>query len=163
MTVFVDSDILIEVSRGRDAAVLSRWIELSQSDALILFSPVTAAELWGGARPAEYAALEALFDALVCAPIDAAAGRRAGEYLRRYRKSHTVELGDALIAASAVASGALLWTRNRKHYPMPDLRSTTKRPARVSARCRGCLKALYQPLQLQLRNRLTMHLIRTIR
>jgi hypothetical protein len=28
-----------------------------------------------------------------------------------------VELGDALIAAS----GALLWTRNRQHYPMPDL------------------------------------------
>lgn len=121
MTVLVDSDILIEVSRGGDAAVVSRWIELSKSDALILFSPVTAAELWTGARPAEHAALEALFDALICAPIDGAVGRRAGEYLRRYRKSHTVELGDALIAASAVASCAVLWTRNRKHYPMADL------------------------------------------
>jgi hypothetical protein len=32
----------------------------------------------------------------------AATGRLAGDYLRRYRKSHATELGDALIAAAAV-------------------------------------------------------------
>ena len=121
MTVLIDSDILIEVSRGRDKTVLSQWLELGQSDALILYSAVTAAELWAGARPSEYAALDALFDALLCVPIDAALGRCAGEYLRRYHKRHAVELGDALIAASAVERGATLWTRNRKHYPMPEL------------------------------------------
>lgn len=121
MTVLTDSDILIEVSRGRDKTMVSQWLELGQSDALILYSVISAAELWAGARPAEHAALDALFDALVCVPIDAALGRRAGEYLRRYRKSHAVELGDALIAASAVERGARLWTRNRKHYPMPEL------------------------------------------
>ena len=121
MTVLTDSDILIEVSRGREKTVLSRWFELGRSDALILYSAVSAAELWAGARPAEYTALDALFDALLCVPIDAALGRCAGEYLRRYRKSHAVELGDALIAASAVERGARLWTRNRKHYPMPGL------------------------------------------
>ena len=122
MTVLIDSDILIEVSRGRDTTLVSRWTELGASDALILFSPVSAAELWAGARPAEHASLEALFEALVCVTADAAVGRRAGDYLRRYRKSHSVELGDALIAASAVVSGARLWTRNRKHYPMPELK-----------------------------------------
>jgi predicted nucleic acid-binding protein len=121
VTVLVDSDILIEVSRARNAAILAQWTELSDSDALILFSPVSAAELWAGARPKEYTVLEALFDALVCVPADANIGRRAGEYLRQYRKSHAVELGDAAIAASAVTSGARLWTRNRKHYPMPEL------------------------------------------
>ena len=122
MTVLVDSDVLIEVSRGRDSTILDKWMELSESDALILFSPVSAAELWAGARPAEHPMLEALFDALVCVPAEASVGRRAGEYLRRYRKSHAVELGDALIAASAVTSGGRLWTRNRKHYPMPELK-----------------------------------------
>ena len=121
MTVLVDSDILIEVSRGRDSRILAKWMELSESDALVLFSPVTAAELWAGARQSEHAKLEALFDALVGTPTDASVGRRAGEYLRRYRKSHSIELGDALIAAGTVASGGQLWTRNRKHYPMPDL------------------------------------------
>jgi len=96
-------------------------MELSRSEALILFSPVSAAELWAGARPAEHERLEALFEALVCVPTDSAVGRRAGDYLRRYRKSHAIELGDALIAASAVARNATLWTRNRKHYPMKEL------------------------------------------
>lgn len=121
MTILTDSDILIEVSRGRDTTIISRWLELSRSDATIVVSTISAAELWAGARLSEYAAMEALFDALTCVPVDAAIGRRAGEYLRRYRKSHAVELGDSLIAASAIASGAKLWTRNRKHYPMPEL------------------------------------------
>ena len=95
---------------------------MSTSDALILFSPVNEAELRAGARPSEYSSLEALFGALVCAPADAAAGRCAGDYLRRYRNSHSFELGDALIAATAAAHGATLWTRNRKHYPMKELR-----------------------------------------
>lgn len=79
MNVLIDSDILIEVSRGRNAAVVSRWLELGRSDALILFSSISADELWAGARPSEYAAMEALLDALVCVPVDAAVGRRAGE------------------------------------------------------------------------------------
>ena len=121
MTVLIDSDILIEVSRGRDQSILSKWADLSESDALILFSPVNEAELRAGARPAEFESLDALFGALACAPADAAIGRRAGDYLRRYRKSHCLELGDALIAATAVACSATLWTRNRKHYPMKEL------------------------------------------
>jgi predicted nucleic acid-binding protein len=58
---------------------------------------------------------------LKCVPIDEAIGRQAGDYLKHYRKSHAVELGDALIAAAAVLNHAALWTRNRKHYPMKDL------------------------------------------
>jgi predicted nucleic acid-binding protein len=121
MSVLVDSDILIEVSRGRDAELVSRWTELSASDVGVLYSPVSVAELWAGARPAEHDALNNLFRALTCAPIDAETGRQAGDYLRRYRKSHAVELGDALVAAGAVVNSAMLWTRNRKHYPMKEL------------------------------------------
>ena len=121
MTVLVDSDILIEVSRGRDQNILSRWTELSQSDNPVLYSPVTAAELWAGARPREYEALTDLFRTLLCAPINNETGRQAGDYLRQYRKSHGVELGDALIAAAALLNRAELWTRKRKHYPMKEL------------------------------------------
>lgn len=35
-------------------------------------------------------------------PIDASIGRLAGDFVRLYRKSHSVELPDALIAATAV-------------------------------------------------------------
>jgi predicted nucleic acid-binding protein len=121
VTVLIDSDVLIEVSRGRDQSILSKWTDLSTSDALILFSPVNEAELWAEARPTEHHSLEVLFGALACAPADAAVRRRAGDYLRRCRKSHGLESGDALIAATAVTNSAMLWTRNRKHYPMKEL------------------------------------------
>jgi predicted nucleic acid-binding protein len=121
MSVLVDSDILIEVSRSRDKVLVSRWIELSRSD-VVAYSPVSLAELWAGALPREHAALTSLFLALTCVPIDEETGRQAGGYLRRYRRSHGVELGDALIAASAVAHNSMLWTRNRKHFPMKEVR-----------------------------------------
>ena len=121
MTVLVDSDILIEVSRGKNPEILSKWTQLSQSEDAILYSPVTAAELWAGARPREHEALTNLFRALLCAPIDGETGRQAGDYLRQYRGSHSLELGDALIAAAALLNHAELWTRNRKHYPMKEL------------------------------------------
>ena len=121
MTVLVDSDILIEVSRGMNQDILSRWGDLSQSESPILYSPVTAAELWAGARPREHEALINLFRTLLCAPIDAETGRHAGDYLRQYNKSHGLELGDALIASAAMLNHAHLWTRNRKHYPMKEL------------------------------------------
>jgi predicted nucleic acid-binding protein len=121
MSLLVDSDILIEVSRGKDADLLSRWRGQGRSDTAILYSPVSAAEVWAGARPSEHQAILDLFGALTCVAIDAATGQRAGDYLKRYRKSHGVGLGDALIAAAAVLNGATLWTRNRKHYPMKEL------------------------------------------
>ncbi len=121
MTVLVDSDILIEVSRGRNAEIISQWLDLARANVAVLYSPVTVAELWAGARPNEHDALNRLFHALKCAPIDQETGHQAGIYLRKYRKSHGVEIADALIAACTVANGAELWTRNRKPYPMKEV------------------------------------------
>jgi predicted nucleic acid-binding protein len=120
-SVLIDSDILIEVTRARDDAILLRWDELSHTQAPLLCSPVTVAELWHGARPQEHRALHALFAVVPCVPIDTKIGIQAGEYLKQYAKSHNVELGDALIAATASLHNLALWTRNRKHYPMKDV------------------------------------------
>jgi predicted nucleic acid-binding protein len=121
VTVVVDSDILIEVLRARNPDLLTKWIELSQSDNRILYSPVSAAELWAGVRDHEHDAMTKLFQSLVCAPIDEQTGRQAGDYLRQYRKSHGTELADALIASTALLARATLWTRNRKHFPMKEI------------------------------------------
>ena len=48
-------------------------------------------------------------------------GRRAGGYLRQFHRSHGLDIGDALIAATAAVHGCALWTCNRKHYPMKDI------------------------------------------
>lgn len=119
--VLIDSDILIEVARGRDPSILARWDELSRSEAAIFCSPVTIAELWHGAKPEEQPDLENLFASITTIPIDADIGRRAGRYLKQFAKSHQLELGDALIAATAALHNVELWTRNRRHYPTKDV------------------------------------------
>lgn len=111
MSVLIDSDILIEVTRGRDPRILSMWDELSRSEEEVSYSLVTAVEVWCGARPHESEALNHLFETMLCVPIDCDTGRLAGTYLRAYRKSHAVALGDALIAATAAVTHAELWTR----------------------------------------------------
>jgi len=120
-SVLIDSDILIEVSRARDQVILEQWDQLSRGDSAVMCSPVTVAELGHGARPQEHATLNMLFVAIQCIPIDIKIGQRAGEYLKHYAKSHHVELGDALIAATAAIHKLELWTRNQKHYPMKDV------------------------------------------
>lgn len=121
MTVLIDSDVLIEVSRERNHEILLRWTQLAESGSAILCSPVSSAELWAGAFPREHEVTAKLFRMLLCVPIDYETGRHAGDYLRQYGKSHGFEIGDALIAAAAVLNRAELWTRNRKHYPMKEL------------------------------------------
>jgi predicted nucleic acid-binding protein len=88
VTVLVDSDILIEVTRAKDPEILRRWAELSESQTAILCSPVSVAELWQGALPREQGVLTNLFRALICVSIDAETASKAGEFLREYRKSH---------------------------------------------------------------------------
>ncbi len=120
--VLIDSDVLIEVLRDRSPEIARRWEALASGDSLAAYSPVSGAEIWHGTRPSEARAISALFTALTCIPIDDAIGRRAGECLAGYRASHGADLSDALIAATASIHGVSLWTRNRKHFPMRDIR-----------------------------------------
>jgi len=119
--VLVDSDILIEVFRARDHTILDRWSGVSQNETMVLYSPVSEAELWHGVLPHEQKRLSDLFAAMTCLPIDSETGRRAGDFLRQYSKSHHLDLGDALIAATASIHRLKLWTRNLRHYPMKDI------------------------------------------
>jgi predicted nucleic acid-binding protein len=121
MSVLLDSDILIEILRSRDPVILSQWNRLANSGEDILFSPVIAAEVWAGARPNERQAISSFFPQLICAVSEYEIGRLAGEFIRQFYKSHNLKIGDALIAATAIQCQSALWTRNRKHYPIPGL------------------------------------------
>lgn len=121
MSVLIDSGIVLEILRARDQAIIAQWSVLAASSSPIMVSPITFAEIGAGALAGEMPAIARLFGPLACVDLNAKIGELAGKYLRQYGKSHNVKIADALIAASAVHSQAALWTRNRKHYPMPDV------------------------------------------
>ena len=119
--VLYDSDVIIEILRGRKAVVQAA-LDLEASGAPTYTTPISWAEVYAGIRPGEEMITQGFFDARGEVVIDAFTGRTAGSCLARYSKSHKVEIADALVAAAASTSGLYLWTLNRKHYPRPDLK-----------------------------------------
>ena len=114
--MILDSDVLIEILRANPQT--SRWVAREASTGETLrYSQVSRAEIGAGVRRGEEKGVAALFAGLDAVPIDVITGELAGERLRRYRTSHALELGDALIGASAVQHGERLATFNRRHYP----------------------------------------------
>ena len=122
MSVLIDTDIVIEVLRGRDRNIVEQWSTLADSNSPIFVSPITFAEVGAGAFDHEFERIAQLLAPLVCVPIDEGVGKLAGEYLRQYSKSHGLKIGDAIIGASVAQVQAALWTRNRKHYPMKAIK-----------------------------------------
>jgi hypothetical protein len=93
---------------------------------------VSWAEVFAGLRKGEEPLTAEFFEARGEVILDSTTGRLAGAYLARYRRSHGVQITDALIAAAAATSGLMLWTLNRRHFPMKDVRlfePTGPRPA----------------------------------
>lgn len=77
------------------------------------------AELYAGVREGkERLALDTFMTAFEVVPLDRKIAVKGGLYRRDYKKSHSVGLADALIAATAEVKQATLVTLNKKHFPM---------------------------------------------
>ena len=118
--ILLDSDVIIAWLRGSES-VAGAVLNLLESGHNLLWTPVSIAEIFTGVRETESARVETLFMIFETLPISEATGKKAGQYLQRYSRSHSLELGDALIAASASVANLSLWTLNKKHYPMPEM------------------------------------------
>ena len=118
--ILLDSDVIIAWLRGYDPFAELIPILLEKGEVLT-WTPVSVAEIFAGARKGEESQLENLFLVLEALPLSTEIGKKAGVYLNTYSKSHGVELGDALIAATAYYTKMALWTLNKKHYPMRDV------------------------------------------
>jgi predicted nucleic acid-binding protein len=114
--VIIDSDVIIEILRGNERTV--GWLkDRRTAGAVLRYSPVSRAEVRAGARPAEQAAISALFESLVVVPVEASTGDLAGDQMARFAASHGVQMGDALIAAAAIEHRDDLATFNSRHFP----------------------------------------------
>ena len=110
----VDTDVLIDYLRGVPAAV-DAVLALDE----VSVSVVSVAELFAGFRGArEQADIGRLLAECQVLPITEDVARDAGLFKKKYFASHSVELPDAMIAATALAHGLALHTLNVKHYPM---------------------------------------------
>lgn len=101
--LLVDTDVLIDHLRlGRRFA--------SESDALS-YSTVTRAELFAGRNTDEDTVR------LLLAPLrELAVDREVAELAGRVRREGSVQLPDALIAATALVHGLVLMTRDRRDF-----------------------------------------------
>jgi len=115
MTFLIDTNVLIDVSRGNNAAI--RYVDtLADSWAL---SQVTAMELIVGARDKrDLAAIDGFLSQYPVLPLTENIGETAYRLLKTYAKSHGLHVFDSLVAATATDRGLTLVTLNRKHYQM---------------------------------------------
>ncbi|MGH9093173.1 MAG: type II toxin-antitoxin system VapC family toxin [Acidimicrobiales bacterium] len=120
--ILVDTDVLIAHLRGHEQA--RTWLRQARAEGPLAVSVVSIAELTGGMRSVERRGVWSLVSALRVQPVTELVGRRAGELMRSYRRSHSgIGIADYLIAATAEHHGARLATLNVRHFPMfPDLR-----------------------------------------
>jgi predicted nucleic acid-binding protein len=117
--MLVDSDVLIAHLRGFGAA--RDWLLGTRADGPLAISVVSIAELVGGMRSDERREVWRLLSSFRAEPATEIIARRAGEMMRRYRRSHSgIGLGDYLIAATADVKGLQLATLNVRHFPMFD-------------------------------------------
>ncbi len=117
--LLLDSDVVINILKKKEET-LKRLDEVG--DRMLYLSPVVSAEIFAGIRPGELDQIETLFSYFQPLQIDTETGRIAGEYANRFRKAYSgISLEDYLIAASARQHHLVLWTYNRKHYPMKEI------------------------------------------
>jgi predicted nucleic acid-binding protein len=113
--LLLDTDVLVDYLRGRAEAVTY----LESLTEVLSTSAITVAELYAGVRDgAERTQLDAFLSAFDIVPVEQEIALKGGLYRRDYGRSHSMGLGDALIAATAEVQGATLVTLNKKHFPM---------------------------------------------
>ncbi len=125
--MLIDTDVLIWLFRGKESA--RKTIEKCGP---IEISTITYMELVQGMRNNdEFRMLRQTIHQhdWKILPLNENISHRATVYIENYALSAGLQLADALIAASAVESGAALMTANIKHYKIiPDLELTRYRP-----------------------------------
>jgi predicted nucleic acid-binding protein len=115
MPFLVDSNVLIDVSRGNAGAI--QYVDgLAEPWAL---SQVTAMELIVGARDKrDLATIDGFLSLYPVIPLSDSIGTEAYRLLKTYAKSHGLHVFDSLVAATAMEKALTLVTLNRKHYQM---------------------------------------------
>ena len=119
-SLLIDSDVLVDHLRKERKALDFLTAEIEKGS-LLFVSVISRAEILAGMRSGEENAVKSLFELMTPIDIDVTIADKAGEYLRKFSKSHALNIGDAIIAATSHEMTLKLVTKNIKHYPMKDI------------------------------------------
>jgi len=123
----LDSNILIQHLRGHvpTTTLLTRLALEGQ----LSIAAISRTEVLAGMRSHEGESTLRFLDALAGYPLDTTTADLAGDLIRRYRQQGvTLDVPDALIAATALGQGLVLLTYNPRHFPMPELQLYAQMP-----------------------------------
>jgi predicted nucleic acid-binding protein len=99
MTV-IDTDILIWILKGNES-IKRRFTELvTETKGYVFITPIQIAEIYAGIREKERIKTKNFLESFNIIDIDKEIGEAAGEFINRYRKSHSVTMADALTGAA---------------------------------------------------------------
>lgn len=120
MMLLFDTNILIDHLKGKTEAtqILQGSI---QTEHILGCSVITKVELLSGMRPEESPQLELFLSVFEQIDVTRKIADIAGMYMNQYRKSHGINIADAIIGATAKHTGSRLYTLNLKHYPMKEI------------------------------------------
>ena len=117
--ILIDSDVLIDVSRGIPEALDT--LQRIEEDDEPAISVITQMELIVGCRDSrELRSLERFLEGFRIFKLSEPISDLAINLLRRYRLSHGLLLADSLIAASALVHDLPFLSRNSKHFRFID-------------------------------------------
>lgn len=111
----IDPDVVIWFLKGREQEV--SLIKKLASIGDLFISVVSITEIRVGLRKDAEKVIKELQDIFSPISLDPKTGELAGEFRQKYN----LGIADMLIAATAVASDAILVTRNEKHFTMPQI------------------------------------------
>ncbi|SRR6266568_410956 len=115
--VVLDSDIIIDFTRGANTLLSSLFHQASQKYIRIFVPSVVVAELMAGQETKKHEQLEnleQLFNTVEFIDMNYEISKVTGFLVRDFPV--TVTLADAIVAASALTMKAKLATRNKKHF-----------------------------------------------
>ena len=117
--IIVDSDILIDFSRGDETA--ASWIETAERESTLLISSMTEMELVIGSRDKPHLRETLKFlSRFQIVSINEQISVQASELVERYCLSHRLMIPDAIIAATALVLDERLISRNQRDYRFID-------------------------------------------
>lgn len=120
----LDASFLIDHLRGV-AAATQRFRAINEGGEILIVCDVSAAEVWSGRR-SEHPEIERLLQYLEFVQPGPATSKLAGTWRADARaRGRTLDIPDALIAASAFHLDAAVLTRNIRDYELTPVRIET--------------------------------------